>query len=139
MGDVTHIKQAIRTMYAARVAGNLDGTMAGFADDAVFQFNSDGADLPGGNHTVSGKKDIRPLMAGLIDSFRFKNWKEISLIAEGDQAALHWQAYVDFVHVGRAAHFDVFDFMTFRDGKIVRFRQSTDTAKMKSLASAVAS
>lgn len=139
MGDVTHIKQAIRAIYAARVAGNLDGIMAGFADDAVFQFNSDGADLPGGKHTVSGTANIRPLMAGMIDNFRFTNWKEISLIAEGDQAALHWQADVDFAHAGRSARFDVFDFMTFRDGKIVRFRESTDTAKMKSLASARAS
>lgn len=133
MENATRMKQAIRAIYAARIEGDLEGALTGFADDAVFQFNSDGADLPGKTNRIAGITDIRTLMAGYIDSFQIENWKEISLIVEGDHAVLHWRADVTFSQVGRSAPFDVFDFITFQDGKIVHFHETTDTAKMKAV------
>jgi len=40
---------------------------------------------------------------------------------------------VTFTQNGRSEKFDVFDLLTFRDGKIVYFRQSTDTAKIREM------
>jgi hypothetical protein len=42
-------------------------------------------------------------------------------------------ANVTFTQNGRTETFDVFDFLMFRDGKVVDFRQGTDTAKIRAM------
>ena len=122
----------VRSTYAARVRGDLDGTMVGFADDAVFEFNGRSTGLPGMAGPVEGEAALRRVMQSFIDNFRFNDWQEISLIVDGDTAALHWRATVT-TKAGKSAVFDVFDLITVRDGKIATFRQSTDTALVKAL------
>ena len=133
MTDANTIREAIRSTYKARVRGDLEGTVANFADDAVFDFNGQGVGLPNMGTAVRGKPAIRLLMAEFIDAFRMSDWEEVSLVVEGDKAALHWSGTVTFTQNGRAEKFDVFDLLTFRDGKIVYFRQSTDTAKIRAM------
>jgi ketosteroid isomerase-like protein len=122
------MKNLIRSTYASRVRGDVDGTADALADDATFELNGRGAKLPGMGGPVKGKASIRSLFADLIANFEFKDWQEISLIAEGDKAALHWRATVTYAPNGRSETFDVVDFITFRNGKIVDFRQNTDSA-----------
>jgi ketosteroid isomerase-like protein len=74
-------------------------------------------------------------MQGLIDNFRFSNWRQVSLIVDGEEVAHHWRATVA-TPAGKSAEFDVFDLMTIREGKIAIFRQSTDTAMIVALVSA---
>jgi ketosteroid isomerase-like protein len=57
----------------------------------------------------------------------------ISLLVDREQALLHWRALVTVTAIGQAAEFDVFDLVTFRDGKIAAFHQSTDTAMIVSM------
>jgi ketosteroid isomerase-like protein len=47
MASAETIRKVMRSTYEARVRGDLDGTMALFADDAVFEFNGLGTGLPG--------------------------------------------------------------------------------------------
>ena len=133
MTDANTIREAIRSTYRARVQGDLEGTVALFADDAVFDFNGEGVGLPNMGTAVRGKPAIRLLMTEFIDAFRMSDWEEVSLVVEGDKAALHWRVTVTFTQNGRSEKFDVFDLLTFRDGKIVYFRQSTDTAKIREM------
>ena len=133
MTDANTIREAIRSTYRARVQGDLEGTVALFADDAVFDFNGEGVGLPNMGTAVRGKPAIRLLMTEFIDAFRMSDWEEVSLVVEGDKAALHWRGTVSFTQNGRSEKFDVFDLLTFRDGKIVYFRQSTDTAKIREM------
>ena len=107
--------------------------MALFADDVVFDFNGLGTGLPSMAAAVRGKPAVRRLMTEFIDNFHFSDWQEVSFVVEGDKAALHWRANVTFTQSGRSHRFDVFDLLTFRDGKIVEFRQSTDTATIRSM------
>ena len=130
MTDSDQIKETIRATYRARVQGDLDGTMAPFADDVAFTFNGKGTGLPIMAQAVQGKAAVRDLMEQLIASFRFTDWQEVLFVAEADRGALHWRATVTFTTSGRSESFDVFDFYRFRDGKIVDFRQSTDTARI---------
>jgi ketosteroid isomerase-like protein len=67
-------------------------------------------------------------MRELVKNFHFSDWHAISLLVDGEQALLHWRALVTFAANGKAAEFDVFDLMTFRDGKIATLHQTTDTA-----------
>jgi ketosteroid isomerase-like protein len=133
MASADQLKTTIRKLYAARVAGDLSGLTAEFADDVMFEFNGKGADFPGLSGPVSGKSEVAKAMEGLFDAFRFHNWRERSLIVEGDRAALHWHAQVTFTPTGHSDDFDVMDLFTFRDGKVVELRQSTDTAQVKTL------
>jgi hypothetical protein len=55
----------------------------------VFDFNGEGVGLPNMGTAVRGKPAIRLLMTEFIDSFRMSDWEEVSLVVEGDKAALH--------------------------------------------------
>jgi ketosteroid isomerase-like protein len=46
MTDSETIRQIVRSTYEARSRGDLDGTMAAFADDVVFEFYGEGTGLP---------------------------------------------------------------------------------------------
>jgi ketosteroid isomerase-like protein len=133
MTETESMKKIVRSTYVARIRGDLEGTMAAFADDVVFEFNGKGVGSPSMATPVHGKAALRPVMKELIESFHFSDWEEISLVAERDKAALHWRANVTVQSNGKSHIFDVFDFITFRDGKIVELRQSTDTAQVRSM------
>jgi len=131
MTSRAQIEQAIRASYAARSAGDLDGTLVHFADDGTFEMNA--RSLGAGDRLV-GKAAVRAAVAELIKTWKFDDWKEVSLLVEGDTAALHWRAHVTNTTTGKHAVMDCFDFITFRGGKIAEFRQSADTAMMMQLA-----
>jgi ketosteroid isomerase-like protein len=133
MMEKDEIKRLIRAAYGARVRGDLEGTLAEFSDDAVFEMNARGLEAPGMGAPIEGKAAIRQAMGELIRNFKFSDWKEIALIVEGDKAALHWRANVTSTANGRSAVFDVMDLITFRDGKIADLRQNTDTAALRRL------
>jgi len=130
-------KQVIRAAYAARVAGDIAGVADHLCDDAVFEFHGAGTGLPGMRGPVSGKAAVEALISELIRNFHFSDWQEISLIAEGDNAALHWRAKVTLSANGKSDMFDVFDFFSFRDNKIRELRQFTDTAKLMQIFSII--
>ena len=129
------IEKAIRSLYAARVKGDLTGTLKDMADDAVFMFNGRGIGHPGMAEPCHGRAAMTSTIKELIDMWRFDDWKERSLLIDGEKAALHWTARVTCVPTNKSDTLEVVDVVTFRDGKIVDFRQSTDTALVKSLAS----
>jgi ketosteroid isomerase-like protein len=133
MTESETIRKIVRSAYEARNRGDLDGTMASFADDAVFGFNGEGTGLPSMASEARGKPAVRRLIQEFIESFRFSDWQEVSFVVEGEKAALHWRANVTFTPNGRSERFEVFDFLTFRDGKIIELRQGTDTAKIRSM------
>jgi ketosteroid isomerase-like protein len=78
----------------------------------------------------------RPILQQLFETWRFDDWKEISLLIDGEKALLHWTARVTCVPTGKTENFDALDLITFHDGEIVDYHQSTDTALMMSLAAA---
>ena len=134
MTSRAHIEETVRSLYAARVRGDLDGVMGGIADDAVFCLNGRGTGVPALCTPSKGRAAIRPLLKDLIDTWRFDDWKELALLVDGERALLHWMARVTCVPSGKSESFEVLDLVTFRDGKIIDHRQSTDTALMMSIA-----
>jgi ketosteroid isomerase-like protein len=133
MTDSEEIREIVRSTYEARSRGDLIGTMASFADDVVYEFYGQGIGLPSMASEARGKPAVEQIIKELIDNFTFSDWQEVSFVVEGNKAALHWRANVTFTQNGRTEKFDVFDFLTFRDGKVVDFRQGTDTAKIRAM------
>lgn len=130
-----HMEKTIRSLYAARIGGDLDGTMKDLAEDAVFSFNGRGTGVQAMSQDCCGKPAVREVVEQLILNWRFDDWKETALLVDGDRLALHWTARVTFVPTNKSATMEVVDLITFRDDKIVSFRQSTDTAMLMSVTS----
>jgi ketosteroid isomerase-like protein len=129
-----HIENTIRSLYAARVKGDLEGTLRDLAEDAVFRFNGRGTGVEALSTPSMGKAAFRPVLQELIKNWRFDDWKQCSLLVDGEKALLHWTARVTYTPTQKSEQLDTFDIITFRDGKIVDFCQCTDTALVLSLA-----
>jgi len=133
MTSAASCKESLMSTYAARVRGDLEGTLAAFANDVVFEFNGRGVGAPSLASPIHGKDALRPVMREFIESFKFSDWRAVSFLTDGDKAALHWRATVTFSASGKSAEFDVFDLITFRDGKMSAFHQTTDTALLMAM------
>jgi len=116
------------------VQEDLEGTLKGVAEHAVFSLNARGTGEKSLSERSKGKAAIRPVLRQLIENWRFDDWKQISLLIDGEKALLHWTARVTCVPTGKSENFDVFDLIKFQDDKIVDYHQSTDTALLMSLA-----
>lgn len=127
-------ERILRELYRARSANDLGGTMKDIADNGVFQLNGKGL-FEGAGQPVKGKEAISAAVESLIKTWRFDDWKEVSLLVDGNKAMLHWQAEVTNNVTGKTAPMDGFDLVTFQNGKITNFHQSADTALMLKLAS----
>ncbi|CAN5519280.1 hypothetical protein BH10PSE6_BH10PSE6_50770 [soil metagenome] len=135
MTSRAQIEQVIGALYEARLREDAEATIRDFADDGVFTMNAKGTGAPGAGEPVVGKPALKTALAQLIATWKFDDWQKISLMVDGEKALLHWRARVTCAQTGKGEVFDCFDVITFRDGKIVDYRQATDTALMMRLAS----
>lgn len=134
MTNRAHIEQAVRALWSARLRNDLDAMMKLVADDAVYAMNARGTGVQALVNPTTGKAKIGELFRGLLDTWQFDEWREVSLLVDGDNAFLHWTARAKCVPTKKSGDFDVFDAFVFRDGQIVKMHESTDTAMMMSLA-----
>jgi len=132
MTSRSHIEQTIRALWVARLKEDVDQTLKDFAEDGIFGLNAQGLDAS--LETVKGKAAVKATLQTFFTLWQLDDWKEVELLVDGEKALLHWRARATFTGTKKSANFDVFDVIRFRDGKIVEYRQSTDTAKMMSLA-----
>lgn len=58
---------------------------------------------------VAGKAAIRPVLQELIKHWRFDDWKECSLLVDGERALLHWTARVRYTPTKKSESIDTFD------------------------------
>ena len=133
MGDAEVLKERVRRAYRARAAGDVDGTLAAFTDDATLLVNAAGVGAAAMDHRQSGQAALRAAVQNFVANFRFEDFEEIAFVVEGDHGACHWRANVVCIPTGRSAVLDAVDMITFRDGKIADLLQNTDTATLKSL------
>lgn len=122
MTSRSHIENTLRSLYVARVKDDLEGTVKDLAEDVVFGINGLGA-------PATGKPAAKAAIGDLIATWKFADWAERTLMVDGERAMLHWTAHITFLPTGKSETFEVCDIVTFRDGKIVEFRQNTDTAQ----------
>ena len=88
MTSRAHMEQAVRSLYAARVRGDIEGTLKDLAEDAVFSLNGRGTGVPAMSEDCCGKTAVRESVEQLIANWRFDDWKETSLLIDGDKMAL---------------------------------------------------
>ena len=134
MTSRSQIESAIRALYEARVRGDVEGVVSFFTQNAVYRLHGAGTGSVALGRPAEGLAMIRLIVTALVQTSRFSNWKEIALLVDGEQAALHWRALATHGVTGKSVELDLFDFYKFRDGKILELQQSFDTALAMSIA-----
>ena len=121
------VEAIIRGAYEARTRGDLDAVMRHFADGATFSLSGSPAASPVPT-AASGRAAIREVLRRLLEGFEFSQMKPVTILVDGERAAVHWHVKVRAVSSGYEAETDILDLVRVQDGKITDFRQFADTA-----------
>src|SRR5215212_6186917 len=96
MTDRETIRRLIEEAYAARNSGDIKGLMAGYHADAMFELAGEKRTLEIAG-AVKGHASVQEAMTGFIASFQFIKRDIISMIIDGDRAAVHSRLEVRWV------------------------------------------
>src|SRR5271167_4193945 len=102
MTSRSRIEAAVRSLWEARLRGDLEGTLKDAAENIVFGLNARGTGQESLSERARGKAAIRPILEQLFETWRFDDWKQISLLIDGEKALLHWTARVTCVPTGKS-------------------------------------
>jgi len=132
MTDLKAMQALVERAYEARGRGDIDGLMSAFHADAVFRFIGDEKllEMAGAIH---GHPNIREAMTGLIANFDFIDRHIISMIADGDRAAVHSRVKIRFAPKDLTFDTEITDLFKFQDGKVIELAEFADTALIKEL------
>lgn len=136
MANRDQIESKLMALWDARVKEDMDGTLKDIAEDAVFEINARGTGVPGLSAPIKGKAAIREALSQIFATWDFKDWKALDLMVDGDKAMLRWTAKVVCTPTARTDMLECYDLIRFHDGKIVDYRQSTDSAMLMKLSAA---
>jgi len=121
--------------YDARDKGDIEGLMAAFHPNAVFEIKGE-KDILQIAGPVQGHPSVRAAMTGFIETFEFMKRDIIDAMAEGDRIAIHSRLKVRFIRGDVVVTTDVLDKFKFEDGKIIELVEFADTALIKSFVNA---
>lgn len=136
MTDRMHIETKVKALWDARLKEDVEGTLKDVAEDAVFEINARGTGVPGLSAPVVGKAAIAEALRELFAAWDFKDWRTVDFLIDGEAALVRWSARVVCTPTGKSDTIDCYDLIKFRDGKIVDYRQSTDSAMLMKLSAA---
>lgn len=136
MTDREMMRKLVEQAYTERASGNIDGVMAAFHADAVFELagNKKILALAG---AVRSHPNVREAMAGFIGAFEFIKRDIIAFIADGDRAAVHSRLTVRFVPKDMTFTTELTDLFKFQDGKIAELVEFADTALLKEITAGI--
>jgi ketosteroid isomerase-like protein len=111
------IEQLLHGLYAARVNGDLAGVLQCFASDAKFEIagTSNGAPI---SIIALGIAEFRPWLTLMIKTFRLIDHGTLSLLIDGENAAVHWRARVVSKITGAAVLTEFVDLIRVEGGQI---------------------
>lgn len=132
MADRETIRRAIESAYAARDGGDAKRLAAAFHADGLFALSGSTEVLPIAQ-TIRGQPDIEHAMAEFIGTFEFQKRDIISIITDGDRAAVHSRLKIRYTPKGKTITSEVVDLFKFQGDEIVELVEFADTALIKDL------
>lgn len=126
------IKNAVKEVYAARLSNDLERVAALFALDSHFQLSGSAGASPIAL-CASNRESIVPVLAVLINTWKWIDQQILHLIIDGNQAAVHYKVSMEFRPTGHLIDTNICDLLAFRDGKLAQIIQFVDTALASSL------
>jgi ketosteroid isomerase-like protein len=116
------IDRLLRQLYAARVAGDLDGVCQTFANDARFEIAGTSQTSPIAI-SATGLDQIRTWLALLIKTFQMSDHTILSMIIDDAAAAVHWRAKIRSRITGATVPTDLVDLVQIREGRIANYTE----------------
>jgi ketosteroid isomerase-like protein len=116
-GERAAFERLLAELYAARAAGALDRLCALFGPDAVFKISgsSDGKPIA---LSARGTEEVRSWLAVLVKTFRLTRHEIVSMVIDGQRAAVHWRASIHSRITGASVPTELVDLVEIRDGRI---------------------
>ena len=130
MADRETIRKLIEQAYAARDTGDIDGLMSAFRTDGVFHLAGEQKTLTLAGAT-EGHLSIREAMIAFIAAFEFIKRDIVSMIIEGDRAAVQSRLKIRAVAKNMTFTTELVDIFKIEDEKILTLIEFADTALIK--------
>jgi ketosteroid isomerase-like protein len=110
-------ERLLSELYDARAAGALERLCALFGPDAVFKISgsSDGKPIA---LAARGTEEVRSWLAVLVKTFRLTRHEILSMVIDGDRAAVHWRASIHSRVTGASVPTELVDLVEVRAGRI---------------------
>ena len=121
MTDRLEIEHLLRELHAARMGGQLDRLCALFAVDATFRI-AGASDKPVAV-TARGSAEIRAWLAIMLKTFKLSRYQLLSLVIEGERAAVHWQVDIHSKITGVAVPTELMDLVEVSGGRVTSYRE----------------
>ena len=110
----------LERLYAALIAGNLEALCGLFAADAVFEISGASQAKPIAIR-AAGSGEFRPWLALLLKTFRLTNQILVTVIIDGNKAAIRWRATIHSRITGSEVITDLVDLIEIRDTQILSY------------------
>lgn len=122
MGERAAIETLLEALYAARVRGDLDALCACFGQSAVLSISGASDNTPIAV-TASGSGQYRRLLAMMIKSFKLSEYTSLSVLVDGNRAAVNWRVRIHSRITGSAVLTELIDLIEIHDGRISRYTE----------------
>lgn len=126
MADNANLNAA-QEAYAAFGRGDIPAVLAAMSDDIEWVMLGP-SDLPWAG-TFRGKQAVGEWFQRLGENLEFRVFQPKEWIAQGDKVAVLLRGEATYRKTGKPIDQDEVHWMTFRDGKMVRFQAFEDTAQ----------
>jgi ketosteroid isomerase-like protein len=122
MTDRPSLESILRQLYADRIGGALDPLCGHFAPEVRFRIagTSDGKPIA---ITANGIEAVRPWLSMLVKTFRIFDHEILSMLIDGERAAVHWGANIHSRITGAQVRTEVIDLVEFRNSQIASYTE----------------
>jgi ketosteroid isomerase-like protein len=122
MMDRAEFEQLLRRLYLARVNGDVAGLCRIFAEDAQFRIagSSDGKPIA---IAARGMSEVRAWLTVMVKTFRLSDQSVLSMLLDGENAAVHWQAKIHSRVTGAVVATELVDLIKVRDSCITSYSE----------------
>jgi ketosteroid isomerase-like protein len=127
MNDRAEIERLIMEAYAARKRGDVSAMGRIFAPDVHFQLAGSG-NASAVAMQVAGMESFQTAVTGMIKTFDWLDQKILSMVIEGQKAAVHWRGRLRSTVTGDTVETELMDLFEIRDGRISSLIEFCDTA-----------
>ncbi len=122
MSERHSAERIIGELHAARLAGDLSGMLALFADEGQFVIAGASADKPI-SIRAAALAEFRPWLAMMTKVFRLSRYERRAIILEWPRASVNWRVDILSKVTGVTVRTELIDLLELRDGKIVSYTE----------------
>lgn len=119
-------RASVQQIYAAYIKGDAERFASFLDDDMDWVLHAPVEVFPFAGQR-KGRVAVLEALAGIADEYELTSYEPQMMIVDGEQAAVMSDVRFRQRKSGRMLRFRIADFLRFRNGKLVEFREFTDT------------